>query len=650
MHMSIVATAPIVHNAGHPHWQHGLALADRRDWRAAARLFGRATRASRDDSVYWLNLAHAQRAAGLLTRAVAAARRALRLDPSEPLALRILGDCFVQLHRYADAVSAFEALQSLQSQDTAADGQPEPDAMLQHASALQALGRQGEAATVLLRVLQAQPAHVKAWALLSDCCRDRGLKQEAVEAMKTVLALEPDNLEARVRVSFEKRHVFDWADLGEDTAHIERLLAAMPADARRVSASFAMLSLDIAPELHRAAAAAESRALCAGVMPLPPVLPACRAGKKPVLGFVSYDLREHPVSQLLIEVLEGLDRSRFALHLYSSGPDDGSALRARLRAAADAFIDLRGLSDAQAAERIRTDGVDVLVDLMGHTRGMRQPIFAHRPAPVQVGFLGCPATSGANFIDYIVGDPLVTPLELAHQFSEKIAQLPLTLQPNGRGVRPLPQPMSRAEAGLPEGAFVMCAFNHTYKILPPAFDAWCAVMHELPHVVLWLKETNAQLHANARRAAAERGIDPARVIFAPGLPWQKHFSRLALADVFVDTWPYNAHTTAADALWAGVPVVTLYGNAYASRVAASVLNAAGIAELAFDSVDAYRLAILALATEPGLLAGYREHLTQRRLELPLFDTPRYTRELEALFERMVQRWRAGLLPEHLSAK
>ena len=366
---------------------------------------------------------------------------------------------------------------------------------------------------------------------------------------------------------------------------------------------------------------------------------------------LSYDFHEHPVAQLIVETIERIDRGRFEVVLYSTGRDDGSAIRGRLVAAADGFVDLRGLSDAQAAGRIRADAVDLLVDLQGHTRGHRSPILARRPAPVQVAWLGYPGTTGAPYIDYIVGDPLVTPLALAHLYSEKIAQMPLTFQPNGRW-RPLPHAagtMTRAEAGLPEEGFVLCAFNHTYKILPEAFDAWCGVMREVPGSLLWLKETNGQLHEHVRREAEARGIAGERIVFAKAVSYADHFSRLALADVFVDTWPYNAHTTAADALWAGVPVVTLYGNAYASRVAASVLNAAGLGELAFDNVADYQLAVLALAREPALLAGYREHLATQRMALPLFDSARFTGEFEALLGRIWARWTAGEAPEHLPA-
>jgi predicted O-linked N-acetylglucosamine transferase (SPINDLY family) len=195
----------------------------------------------------------------------------------------------------------------------------------------------------------------------------------------------------------------------------------------------------------------------------------------------------------------------------------------------------------------------------------------------------------------------------------------------------------------------MCAFNHTYKIGPDAFDAWCTVMHQLPGAVLWLKETNPQLRDNVLREAANRGVAPERIVWARNVRYADHFSRLALADVFVDTWPYNAHTTAADALWAGVPVVTLYGNSFASRVAASVLNAAGIPELAFGSVDEYMQAIVALGLDPALLATYRNHLQTERMALALFDTPRYTRELQALLQRMWARWRRGESPAHLPA-
>jgi predicted O-linked N-acetylglucosamine transferase (SPINDLY family) len=646
--------SPVTHPAGRPpvgipkgaqararrHWEHGLAHFKARDWALAAQAFGRATRAAPRDGLYWINLANAWRQAGELPQALEAAQQAVRLNAQDPVALRLVGDCCLGLHRYAEGAAALAALE--------AAGHTETDAMLQHASLLQTLFRFDEAAAVVLRALAHEPTLVRGHAFLADICRDRGLKNEAVECMKTVLALEPGNLEALSRMSLEKRHLCDWADFDADLQALHDNLAALAAGQPLMTASFSLLSLPLPPALHLKAAQGDALVISRQVQPLPAVLPAQRLNPRIRLGLVSFDFRDHPVSQLLLPVLERIDRQRFELFLYSSGPNDGSALRERAVRTADSFVELHGISDAQAAERIRADGVDLLVDLMGQTRGARAAIFARKPAPVQVAFLGFPGSSGMAAIDYLIGDPIITPLALAANYSEKLAQLPLTMQPNGAD-RPLPQPMTRAQAGLPADAFVMCAFNHTYKIGPAAFDAWCSVLRELPNAVLWLKETNPQFHDNVRRAAARNGVAPERIVFASMVRYADHFSRLALADVFVDTWPYNAHTTASDALWAGVPVVTLYGDSYASRVAASVLNAVGLAELAFATVDDYRCAILALALEPALLATYRQHLVSQRQTLPLFDASRYTRELEALLLRMVSRWRAGLPCDHLAA-
>ena len=622
------------------YWNLGLACSARGEWKAAALAFARAARAAPRDGLYWLNLAHSLRHANHLPGAVAAARRCLRVDPKQHLALRLQGECLYLMHRYEEACAAYQALEAL--------GEPDPEAMLQHASILMRQFRSAEAAQITLRALTLRPEYAGAYGVLSGALCDGGLKREAVECLRTVVALEPDNLEARIRVLFERHHVCDWDGLDAELSELASKLALLPLQPGRRMASFASLSLPLTPELQLRASRLEALTYAEVSRPLPPPAARPAAGARIRLGFLSYDFREHPVSQLIVEMIEGLDRRRFEVLLYSIGPDDNSSLGLRMRGAGDQFVDLRGMGDAEAAARIRADGVEILLDLMGHTRGNRLAILAHRPAPLQVAYLGYPASTGAAFIDYLIGDPEVTPLELAHLYTEKLAQMPLTFQPNGRW-RPLPQPMARQQAGLPEQAFVMCAFNHTYKIGPEAFDTWCGVMRDVPHAVLWLKETSSQLHDNVRREAALRGVDPLRVIFAPTVGFADHFSRLALADVFIDTWPYNAHTTAADALWAGAPVLTGYGNAFASRVAASVLHAAGMPELAFASADEYRRAITVLALEPQLLAGYRQQLQQQRMQLALFDTPTYTRDFERLLQRMSARWRAGQACAHLPA-
>ncbi|MFN9744629.1 MAG: tetratricopeptide repeat protein, partial [Betaproteobacteria bacterium] len=606
--MSAAASTPRSRGAsGARHWQAGRDLMARRDWAAAARAFEKATRATPDDALYWLNLANARRHAGAFEAAEAAVRRLLALEPGHVLGQQVLGDVLAGQHRYAESAAVFAALE--------AAGTREPETMARHASMLLALCRPREALDVLIRALGVNPGVVAIHVMMADAFRDQGLKREAVECLKTVRALQPAHLEALNQLSFEKRFVADWSDLDADIDAIARGLSESPQQRARVVAAFGTLSLPLPAALQRVAAAQESAAYEANARPLPPLDAAARARRaaraRVRVGFVSYDFREHPVSQLLVEVLEQMDRSRFELVLYSSGPDDGSLLRARIAAAADRFVDIRGQSDAEAAARIRADEIDLLVDLAGHTRGHRLGVFAARPAPLQLGYLGYPGTTGANFMDYFVGDAIASPLAHEAQFSERIVQLPGCFQPNGRW-RPLPKPMTRAQAGLAEDDFVMCAFNHTYKIGPQAFDAWCRVMRRVPRAVLWIRESNGQLHDNVRREAALRGVAPERIVFAPHVPYDVHFSRLALADVFVDTWPYNAHTTAADALWAGVPVVTLPGESFASRVAASILAAVGLEGLAMGSVEDYEAALVTMATDPEVLPGLRAHLVDNR--------------------------------------
>ena len=617
----------------------------RHDWAAAARAFEKATRARPDDALYWLNLANARRRAGAFEAAETAARRLLALEPGHVLGQQVLGDVLASQHRYAESAAVFAALEAAGTQD--------PETMARHASMLLALCRPREALDVLIRALGVNPGVVAVHVLMADAFRDQGLKREAVECLKTVLALQPHKLEALCQLSFEKRFLADWSDLDADIEAIARGLSESPQQRARVVAAFGTLSLPLPTALQRVAAAQESASFEAGARSLPPLGAAARAERaaraRVRVGFVSYDFREHPVSQLLVEVLEQMDRSRFEVVLYSSGPDDGSPLRARVAAAADRFVDIRGQSDAEAAARIRADETDLLVDLAGHTRGHRLGVFAARPAPLQLGYLGYPGTTGASFIDYFVGDAIASPLAHEAQFSERIVQLPGCFQPNGRW-RPLPQPMSRAQAGLPEDAFVMCTFNHTYKIGPQAFDAWCRVMRRVPRAVLWVRESNGQLHDNVRREAERRGVAPERIFFAPHVPYDVHFSRLALADVFVDTWPYNAHTTAADALWAGVPVLTLPGESFASRVAASLLAAVGLEGLAMGSVEDYEAALVTMATDPAVLPGLRAHLVDNRLQLPLFDTRAYTRRFEAALAAVWRRWCEGLAPSHVPAE
>jgi predicted O-linked N-acetylglucosamine transferase (SPINDLY family) len=325
-------------------------------------------------------------------------------------------------------------------------------------------------------------------------------------------------------------------------------------------------------------------------------------------------------------------------------------MRARLRAGIGegAFRDVRERSDADIAQAIREDGIDILVDLKGYTLRGRAGIFALRPAPIQVNYLGFPGTMGSDCHDYIIGDPVVTPLDHAEGYSECIAQLPGCYQPNDRR-RAVAEPQSRARWGLPADAFVFCSFNANYKITPEVFDAWCRLLAAVPDAILWTFESNGQARRNLLAEAARRGIGAERFYWAPPLSNAEHLARIGCADLFLDTLPVNAHTTASDALWAGLPVVTVRGDTFVSRVAASLLTAAGLAELVAGDLAGYERMALELAGDRARLARLRERLGRDRLQCALFDSGRTTRGLEDLFARMAQRHRAGLAPAPLPA-
>ena len=337
------------------------------------------------------------------------------------------------------------------------------------------------------------------------------------------------------------------------------------------------------------------------------------------------------------------DREQFRLYAYTwdNRPDD--PLRQRIAPCFDSIKDIRGLADQQAAELIRADEIDVLIDLKGYTRDGRLAIMAHRPAPVQVHHVGFPGTLGAPFVDYLVADKTIAPLEHAKYFSEKIAYLPDCYQPTDE-TRPVGQKPSREDCELPATGFVFASFNQSYKITPEAFDLWCRILREVPDSVLWLLHCSKAATANARKEAEARGVASERLIFAPARPQTQHLGRLQNADLILDTLPVNAHTTASDALWAGVPLVTLPGQPFVSRVAASIVTAIGLPELVARDADDYVRIAKELAASPEQLESLKERIREGARSSPLFDSARYTKNLEALYRVMWKRYTAGLAP------
>ena len=365
------------------------------------------------------------------------------------------------------------------------------------------------------------------------------------------------------------------------------------------------------------------------------------------IGYFSSDYRDHPVSHLIAQLIESHDRARFEVFGFSFGPSTADVWRQRLEKAFDRFLDVRTRSDREIAALARELEIDVLVDLNGFTKRARTGVFALRPAPVQVNYLGYPGTMGANYMDYLIADATVIPPEHRPYYDEKIVYLPHSFQVNNTTKAIAERPLTRAELGLPDGVLVFCCFNLNYKITPDVFDIWMRLLRAVEGSVLWLSGGSAAATHNLRLEAEQRGVSPARLVFAPRVDsLAEHLARYRQADLFLDTFYYNAHTTTSDALWAGLPVLTCLGNTFASRVAASLLTAIGLPELITHNHADYESLALELATDPERLAALQMKLEANRTTQPLFDTARFTRDIEKAYLMMHERYQAGLAAEH----
>ena len=614
-------------------------LAKAGEWVQAEKAFRDACSKAPRDPLYLLNLARSELQNGGYVAAGESAQRLLALQPDNDIALNILVRALHKQRRHKEAAALMAAA---------------PASVPRDAVYFQDLGEYlfnagmyEQAITALFDGLALNIDHALSHFRLGLSFNALGLKKEAVECLRTglILGLGHGNLAAQSLVAFIEHEVCRWGQAREDVARMREMVRELPAHAVAWVSVFAQVTLTDAPEEHLIVAQACARFHAQGIEPMPPVKPSTLPARLRV-GFVSSDLHQHATAALMAETFEKLDRSRFEVILYSHGPEDGSAMRERMKHAGDRFVEVSTLSDHDVAAMIRSDGVHVLVDLKGHTRDGRLGIFAYRPAPVQVSYLGFPGTTGASYIDYFIGDAIVSPLSQAGNYSEKLALMPRCYQANDRQ-RALPEPMSRQAAGLPDNALVLCGFNQPFKLSPDVFDVWCRLLQQLPHAVLWLLQWNDQAPAQLRQEAVARGIDPERLVFAPRVGARQHLSRFALADVYLDAWPCNGHTTVSDALWAGVPVVTYSGHSFASRVGASLLHAVGLSDYATSEISDYEAKVLALARAPDERVRIRRHLIEARDSAELFDSSGFTQDFGNLLMAMAQRWSQGLPLDHI---
>jgi len=564
-----------------------------------------------------LALGEHARAAAVLAAEVAA-------HPDLVNAHNALGVARVRQGRREDALAAFIAAARL---DPAS-----PEASSNAGGVLAELGRHAEAIPYLEAAARANPELAEAQFNLGIALQRAKRHEEAIERFARAHALAPRMPYALGQQVWNALAVCRWDGLEPLIDALRRQVN----DDGIAASPFTFLAVSDDPAAQRRCAELH----LAASLPRRPA-PLWRgeryAHRRVRVAYLSADFREHAVAYLVAGLLERHDRARVETVALSYGADDGSPMRARLTRAVERFVDARAMPDAQAAALLRELEIDIAVDLMGHTTDGRPGILAHRPAPVQLALLGYPGTSGADFIDGVIADRIVVPEDDRRHWSERVCYLGECYWPSDES-RELAAIEGRAPAreaaGLPPEAFVFCCFNNNYKIGPRVFDPWMRLLAAVPGSVLWLLEDNAAARENLRREARARDVDAARLVFAPRVPHAEHLARHRLADLFLDTLPYNAHTGASDALWTGLPVVTCTGGAFAARVATSLLHAAGLPGLATRSLAEYEALAAELATDRTRLAGLRARLAASRASAPLFDADAYCRELEALYGRL----------------
>jgi protein O-GlcNAc transferase len=559
--------------------------------------------------------------------------RALKLAPASAKVLNNRGNALLRLHRLNEAVASFDAAIALEPASF--------EALRNRGSALRKLGLK-EAALASIDSALALRADSAAMLDRAEILVDLKRYPEAIACLNQLLALAPKtNYAAGLRLHL-KGLVCDWEDY---EAQVRELRAAVEAGGR-ADYPFPFLSVTDS---------ASAQARCARTFTedkFPAAASAVWRGKryrhaKIRVAYVSADLREHPVSALLAGVFEKHNRGRFETIAISLRPAEQSSMGQRIRAAFDSFIDVSQMSDRAVAELLRERQIDIAVDLMGYTQGSRTGILAHRPAPIQVNYLGFPGSMGASYMDYLLADEFLIPAAQRRHYREKVIWLPECFQANDDQRTTAGAP-ARRHFGLPELGFVFCCFNNHYKINPACFAVWMRLLRLAPGSILWLLAEEPAIRENLGRAAAAGDVDPKRLIFAPRIPYGDHLARLSCADLFLDTLPFNGGATASDALWAGVPVVTCAGEALAARMAGSLLTSVGLPELITHDLARYEALSLSLATTPDLLADYRARLKRNRHASALFDSERFCRHLESAYVSIWQRAESGKPPEALS--
>ena len=590
----------------------------------AVNLISQAVELEPDNPVFLMNLGNALQCDGQLIRAEESFRRALALRPDFAEAFNNLGTTLAGQFRLNEAIDCFGQAISISPSN------PEP--YNNRGNAYQTLKRVDAALLDFQEALRLRPDYTDAYSNLGYALVELSRLDDAVDSFECATRIDRDFEYVRGALHHTKMRICDWSNY---VAEVNSLLQDLIQKRAKCVPAFAILSISDSLSIQRRAAEIWASDKHPSQDSLGPTRDRHPDGRIRI-GYYSADFYEHATAYLIAEIFELHDKTRFEVIAFHFGPLTGDQMQRRIQLAVDSFHDVSHQSDYGVAQLSRDLGIDIAIDLKGFTQNQRSGIFANRAAPVQINFLGYPGTMGADYIDYIIADVELIPEESRSYYTEDIIYLPGSYQPNDRQRVISADTPTRSQLGLPGQGFVYCCFNNNFKINPDVFDAWLEILNSVPGSVIWLLEDNPSATRNLRREAHSRGLAMDRIFFAQRAPLADHLARHRVADLFLDTWPYNAHTTASDALWAGLPVLTLRGESFAARVGASLLRAVDLPELIMETRENYVKKAIDLGRNPALLTALKERLRLSRTTASLFDSVSYTRNLEAAYLELME--------------
>ena len=570
---------------------------------------------------------------GNLEDAIKIIGESLFISPNQPHMLNNLGNIFRRLKRFDEALLNYDRAIAFRSDYE--------DVYFNRGNLLKDLKRFDEALINYNHAIILQPNHVYAYLNLGNTLQDLKRFEEAVKSYEQVVKLNSEMDFALGSLLYTRMYICIWDDFEYLTSELIKRIQ----DNKKASIPFAMLVLNDEPEIHRKV----SEIYAKEKYPSNILTKISQYPKhdKIHLAYFSADFKNHPVALLTAGLYEFHNRDKFEIHAFSLSSDTNDEVNLRIKAGFDHYHNVHAMYDGDIVKLARDLEIDIAVDLGGYTQHTRAGIFAKHCAPIQVNYLGYPGTMSTPYIDYIIADKILIPKESQKYYSEKIAYLPNSYQANDDKRKISDRIFTKEELGLPEKGFVYCCFNNNYKITPQTFDSWMRILKSVDNSVLWLFEDNVIAAQNLKKEAEKRGVNSNRLIFAKRMSTEDHLARHKLADLFLDTLPYNAHTTCSDALWAGLPVLTLIGQSFASRVAASLLNAVNLPGLITNTKEEYENLTIELATNPEKLKSIKEKLQKNRLTTPLFNTKIFTKHIESAYEAMYNRYQNDLLPDNI---